>query len=263
VSAANSHIVELRDVYMQFDEKKVLDGLLLKVEPEDRLVVMGQSGSGKSTILRLILGTLRPTRGSVFFKQFEITRLQRRKLQQVRRHIGMVYQYSALLSSRNVHDNVALPLEELTDKSPEKIDKIVDEKLDLVGMKDSKDLMPAELSGGMKKRVSIARALVLEPELILFDEPSAGLDPVIASVIDELIISLTEKSKVTSITVTHEMDSAFRIGTRMAMLYQGKIIEDAEPEKFKQSENPVVAQFLSGSTEGPILEGSLDAITKK
>jgi phospholipid/cholesterol/gamma-HCH transport system ATP-binding protein len=111
--------------------------------------------------------------------------------------------------------------------------------------------------------VGIARALVLEPELILFDEPSAGLDPVIASVIDELIISLTEKSKVTSITVTHEMDSAFRIGTRMAMLYQGKIIEDAEPEKFKKSENPVVAQFLSGSTEGPILEGSLDAITKK
>jgi phospholipid/cholesterol/gamma-HCH transport system ATP-binding protein len=256
-------MVELRDVSMQFDEKKVLDGLSLKAEPQDRLVIMGQSGSGKSTILRLILGTLHPTAGSIFFKQFEVTRLQRRKLQQVRRSIGMVYQYSALLSSRNVHDNVALPLEELTDKSPEEIDKIVDEKLDLVGMKDSKDLMPAELSGGMKKRVGIARALVLEPELILFDEPSAGLDPVIASVIDELIISLTEKSKVTSITVTHEMDSAFRIGTRMAMLYQGKIIEDAEPEKFKKSENPVVAQFLSGSTEGPILEGSLDAITKK
>ena len=256
-------MAELRDVSMQFGEKKVLDGLSLKVDPQDRLVIMGQSGSGKSTILRLILGTLRPTAGSIFFKQFEITRLQRRKLQQVRRSIGMVYQYSALLSSRNVHDNVALPLEELTDKSPEEIDKVVDEKLDLVGMKDSKDLMPAELSGGMKKRVSIARALVLEPELILFDEPSAGLDPVIASVIDELIISLPETSKVTSITVTHEMDSAFRIGTRMAMLYQGKIIEDAEPEKFKKSENPVIAQFLSGSTEGPILEGSLDAITKK
>jgi phospholipid/cholesterol/gamma-HCH transport system ATP-binding protein len=263
VSAQNSQVVELRDVGMQFDEKKVLDGLSLKVEPQDRLVIMGQSGSGKSTILRLILGTLQPTAGSIFFKQFEITRLQRRKLQQVRRSIGMVYQYSALLSSRNVRENVALPLEELTDKSPEEIDKIVDEKLDLVGMKDSKDLLPAELSGGMKKRVGLARALVLEPELILFDEPSMGLDPVIASVIDELIINLTEKSKVTSITVTHEMGSAFRIGTRMAMLYQGKIIEDAEPEKFKQSENPVVAQFLSGSTEGPILEGSLDAITKK
>ena len=259
----STHMVQLRDVGMQFEEKKVLDGLSIKVEPEERLVIMGQSGSGKSTILRLILGTLRPNSGSIFFKQFEMTRLPRRKLQQVRRHIGMVYQYSALLSSRNVRDNVALPLEELTDKSRSEIDKIVDEKLDLVGMKDSKELLPEELSGGMKKRVALARALVLEPQLILLDEPSAGLDPVIASVIDELIISLSDNSKVTSITVTHEMESAFRIGTRMAMLYQGKIIEEAEREEFKQSKNPVVAQFLSGSTEGPILEGSLDAITKK
>ena len=167
---------------------------------------------------------------------------------------------SALLSSRNVRDNVALPLEELTDKSRAEIDKIVDEKLALVGMTDAKEQMPSELSGGMKKRVSLARALVMDPELILFDEPSAGLDPVIGSVIDELIINLTKKSKVTSIIVTHEMDSAFRIGTRMAMLYRGKIIEEGEPEQFKRSENPVVAQFLSGSTEGPILEGSKDAI---
>jgi phospholipid/cholesterol/gamma-HCH transport system ATP-binding protein len=256
-------MVQLRDVQMQFEEKKVLDDFSLKVEPQERLVIMGQSGSGKSTILRLILGTLKPSSGWIFFKQFEITRLRRRKLQQVRRQMGMVYQYSALLSSRNVRDNVALPLEELTDKSREEIDKIVDQKLELVGMKDAKDLLPSELSGGMRKRVSIARSLVLDPELILFDEPSAGLDPVIASVIDELIISLTEKSKVTSITVTHEMDSAFRIATQMAMLYQGKIIEHAEPEKFKQSKNPVVAQFLSGSTEGPILEDSQDAIAKK
>jgi phospholipid/cholesterol/gamma-HCH transport system ATP-binding protein len=263
MSEKASHVVELRDVVMQFEEKKVLDGLSMQVEPLDRLVIMGQSGSGKSTILRLILGILRPNSGSVFFKQFEITRLSRRKLQQVRRKIGMVYQYSALLSSRNVRDNVALPLEELTDKSRDEIDKIVDEKLELVGMKDAKHLMPSELSGGMKKRVSLARALVMDPELILFDEPTAGLDPVIASVIDELIIGLTEKSKVTSITVTHEMSSAFRIATRMAMLYQGKIIEDAPPEEFKRSENPVVAQFLSGSTEGPILEGSQDAIATK
>ena len=263
MNAANSHMVELRDVHMQFEEKTVLDGLSLKVQPKDRLVVMGQTGSGKSTILRLILGTLHPNSGSIFFKQFEITRLRRRKLQQVRQHIGMVYQYSALLSSRNVRDNVALPLEEVTDKSRQEIDEIVDQKLELVGMQDAKKLLPSELSGGMRKRVSLARALVLEPELVLLDEPSAGLDPVIASVIDELIISLSEKSKVTSITVTHEMGSAFHIGTRMAMLYQGKIIEDAEPEQFKKSKNPVVAQFLSGSTEGPILKDSQDAIAKK
>jgi phospholipid/cholesterol/gamma-HCH transport system ATP-binding protein len=241
----------------------VLDGVSLQVEPLDRFVIMGQSGSGKSTILRLILGILQPDRGSVFFKQFEVSRLNRRKLQQVRTQIGMVYQYSALLSSRNVRDNVALPLEELTTKSRDEIEQIVDEKLTLVGMQEAKHLTPSELSGGMRKRVSLARALVMDPELILFDEPTAGLDPVIATVIDELIISLTEKSNVTSIIVTHEMDSAFRIATKMAMLYQGKIIEQGEAEAFKGSTNPVVAQFLSGSTEGPILEGSQDAIATK
>ncbi|MBA2433560.1 MAG: ATP-binding cassette domain-containing protein, partial [Chthoniobacterales bacterium] len=226
MNEAPNHVVELRDVELEFPGKKVLAGVSLKVEPLDRLVIMGQSGSGKSTILRLILGILQPTAGEIFFKQFDIARLKRRKLQQVRAQIGMVYQYSALLSSRNVRDNIALPLEELTRKTTAEIDQIVDEKLELVGMMESKNQMPSELSGGMRKRVSLARALVMDPELILFDEPSAGLDPVISSVIDELIISLTERSKVTSVIVTHEMDSAFRIGTRMAMLYQGVVIAD-------------------------------------
>lgn len=263
MSAPDPAVVELREVRLQFDEKVVLDGVSVEVEPQDRLVVMGQSGSGKSTILRLILGILAPTSGSVFFKQFEISRLKRRKLQQVRTQIGMVYQYSALLSSRTVRDNIALPLEELTTKSPAEIDRIVDEKLEMVGMLATRDQMPSELSGGMKKRVSLARALVMDPELILFDEPSAGLDPVISSVIDELIISLSEQSKVTSIIVTHEMDSAFRIATKMAMLYKGRIIEVGAPEQLRHSTNPVVAQFLSGSTEGPILEGTEDAIATK
>jgi phospholipid/cholesterol/gamma-HCH transport system ATP-binding protein len=263
MSANTPPVVELREAHLSFDEKEILRGVSLVVEPQDRLVIMGQSGVGKSTILRLILGILTPTSGSVFFKQFEISRLPRRKLQKIRSHIGMVYQYSALLSSRNVHDNVALPLEELSDKTQGEIDRIVEEKLDLVGMNGVKNQMPSELSGGMRKRVSLARALVMDPELILFDEPSAGLDPVISSVIDELIISLTEHSKVTSVIVTHEMDSAFRIGTKMAMLYHGRIIEMAETNEFKRSQNPVVQQFLSGSTEGPILEGSQDAVTQK
>jgi len=193
----------------------------------------------------------------------EISRLPRRKLQHVRTRIGMVYQYSALLSSRTVRDNIALPLEELTKKTRPEIDRIVDEKLEMVGMQSTKDQMPSELSGGMRKRISLARALVMEPELILFDEPSAGLDPVISSVIDELIIDLTARSKVTSIIVTHEMDSAFRIATRMAMLYRGRIIQVGTPEEMKQSKHPVVAQFLTGSTEGPILEGTTDAIATK
>ncbi len=254
-------VVELRNVRLQFGEKVVLDDVSLEVEPLDRLVVMGQSGSGKSTLLRLVLGILAPTDGAVFFKQFEVSRLKRRKLQQIRTRIGMVYQYSALLSSRNVRDNIALPLEELTTKTAAEIDRIVDEKLEMVGMSATKEQMPSELSGGMRKRISLARALVMDPELILFDEPSAGLDPVISSVIDELIIDLTANSKVTSVIVTHEMDSAFRIATKMAMLYRGKIIEVGPPEQLKQSSNPVVSQFLSGSTEGPILEGTDDAVT--
>jgi phospholipid/cholesterol/gamma-HCH transport system ATP-binding protein len=263
MSAPDPPVVELRDIHLQFEEKEVLQGVSLTVEPFERVVVMGQSGSGKSTILRLILGILEPNAGSVFFKQFDIGRLPRRKLQQIRTQMGMVYQYSALLSSRTVRDNVALPLEELTKKSRAEIDQIVDEKLEMVGMIEAKQEMPSELSGGMRKRVSLARALVMDPELILFDEPSAGLDPVISSVIDELIISLTETSHVTSIIVTHEMDSAFRIATKMAMLYQGKVIEAGTPEQLRQSQNPVVAQFLSGSTEGPILEGTQDAIATK
>lgn len=263
MSSPTPSVVELRDVHLSFEDKQVLQGVSMTVEPLERVVVMGQSGSGKSTILRLILGLLTPSSGSIFFKQFDISRLPRRKLQQIRTQMGMVYQYSALLSSRNVRDNVALPLEELTKKSRAEIDKIVDEKLAMVGLAEARSEMPSELSGGMRKRVSLARALVMEPELILFDEPSAGLDPVISSVIDELIISLTETSKVTSIIVTHEMDSAFRIATQMAMLYQGKVIEAGTPEQLRQSKNPVVAQFLSGSTEGPILEGSQDAIATK
>jgi phospholipid/cholesterol/gamma-HCH transport system ATP-binding protein len=249
-------VVELRDVRLNFDEKTILQHLDLSVAPQERLVVLGQSGSGKSTLLRLIVGILAPDAGTVKFQSHDVTRLGRAPLNEIRAKIGMVYQYSALISSLNVRDNLALPLEELTEKTRAEINAIVEEKLALVGMEDTQQQMPAELSGGMRKRVGLARALVLEPELLLFDEPSAGLDPVISSVIDELIISLTEKTKTTSIIVTHEMDSAFKIATRMAMLYRGKIIEDDTPERFRNSSNPVVVQFVSGDTEGPILAGT-------
>ncbi len=249
----NADVVQLEGVAMRFnDDEPVLDGVDLEVAQSERVVILGQSGSGKSTILRLILGILTPTRGSILVKGRDIARMSRRQLNRARHKIGMIYQYSALISSLSVRDNLALPLEELTDKSREEIDKVVRRNLERVGMAEAIDKMPAELSGGMKKRVGFARGLVLEPELLLFDEPTAGLDPVMRGEVDELIVELSEKS--TCIIVTHEMESAFKVATRMAMLYEGRIIADDEPERFRDHENPVVAQFVSGSTEGPIEE---------
>ena len=255
-ATSTRHVVELRDVTMGFGSKQVLDHVSLAVAPQERLVIIGQSGAGKTTILRLILGILKPDGGSVFFNQHEVSRLNDHQLQEVRMRIGMVYQDSALLSSFTVRENLALPLQELTNKTPNEIDRIVDEKLEMVEMTGEDKAMPFELSGGMRKRIGLARALVMEPELILFDEPTQGLDPVIGALIDELIINLTERTKTTSIIVTHLMDSAFHVATRMAMLYHGKIIEQGTPEYMQQSKDPVVVQFLSGSTEGPILARS-------
>ena len=250
------HVVELRDVVMRFCDKQVLDNVSLAVAPQERLVIIGQSGAGKTTILRLILGILKPNAGSIFFNRHEVSRMDDHQLQAVRMRIGMVYQDSALLSSFTVRENLALPLQELTDKTPGEIDRIVDEKLEMVEMTGEDKAMPFELSGGMRKRVGLARALVMEPELILFDEPTQGLDPVIGALIDKLIINLTERTKATSIIVTHLMESAFHVATRMAMLYHGKVIEQGTPDHMRQSKNPVLLQFLSGSTEGPILQRS-------
>jgi phospholipid/cholesterol/gamma-HCH transport system ATP-binding protein len=247
-------IVKLDDVGLRFGDKQVLKHVSLSVASQERLVIIGQSGAGKTTILRLILGILKPNEGSIFFKRHEISRMNDRELEQVRARIGMVYQDAALLSSLTVRENLALPLQELTNKTSAGIDKIVDETLAMVELAGEDRLLPFELSGGMRKRVGIARALVMQPELILFDEPTQGLDPVIGALIDELIIDLTKRTKTTSIIVTHLMDSAFHVATRMAMLHRGEIIEKGSPEEIKQSRNPVVVQFLSGSTEGPILQ---------
>jgi phospholipid/cholesterol/gamma-HCH transport system ATP-binding protein len=260
---SDTPLVHLDNILLRLAEKTVLDGIDLKVYSGDRLVILGQSGGGKSTMLRLILGILKPTQGVVRYRHLQVQKLSRSKLNLLRSRVGMVYQYSALISSMTVRENLALPVEELGRKPRKEIDALIKENLEIVGMSGTEDKVPSELSGGMRKRVSLARALMMQPELILFDEPTAGLDPVISSVIDELIISLTVKTNTTSIIVTHEMESAFRVATRMAMLYQGKIIEDASPDRFRVSTNPVVHQFVTGTTEGPITETPLNADSSK
>jgi phospholipid/cholesterol/gamma-HCH transport system ATP-binding protein len=245
MNATPKKLVEMRGVKLQFAEKVILDGVDFSVQEQEVLVIMGLSGGGKSTLLSILLGLLKPNAGSVFFKEENLTTLSRSKLNEARTHMGMVYQNAALISSMTVRENIGLPLEELSDKSAGEIASIIDQKLELVGLKDAGDKLPSELSGGMEKRVGLARALALEPELVLFDEPSAGLDPINSKLIDDLIIQLREKQKVTSIVVTHEMDSAFAVATRMAFLDQGKIILEATPDKFRHSDNPIVGKFLS------------------
>ncbi len=245
-------IVALRGIDLSLGGHAILRKLDLEVRRGERMVILGQSGAGKSTLLRLIMGVLRPNAGRVWFAGYDLSRISQARLNALRSRIGMVYQSSALISSLNVRDNLALPLEELTRRSPREIDRIVAEKLAMVGMEETEPLFPDELSGGMRKRVAIARALVMEPDLLLFDEPSAGLDPVISSVIDRLIIDLSDKAHVTSIVVTHELDSAFHIATRMAMLYQGRIVEEDNPERFRRKKNPVIVQFIGGHLDGPL-----------
>lgn len=248
MSTTQENLVEMRGVKLQFAGHVVLQSVDLSVKLQEVLVIMGQSGSGKSTLLRLLLGILKADAGSIRFKEKEVTRLSRQELNVMRAGIGMVYQDAALLSSMNVRQNIAFPLEELSDKKANEIDSIVDQKLEMVGLKDVKDKLPAELSGGMKKRVGLARALTLDPALILFDEPSAGLDPINAMLINELIVNLRESHKVTSIVVTHEMESAFAVATRMAMLHEGTIVAAGSPEEFRHSDNPIVSKFLAAYT---------------
>lgn len=245
MNARHENLLQVRDLKLKFGEKVVLDGVNFSVRKEEVLVVMGMSGCGKSTVLNIIMGLLEPTGGSVLFKGKDLTRLSRRELNEIRTHLGMVYQNAALISSFNVHENIGMPLKELTEKEDEEIDSIIDQKLELVDLSDAKDKLPSELSGGMQKRVGLARALVLNPELVLFDEPSAGLDPINSKLIDDLVIQLRDKQKVASIVVTHEMDSAFAVATRMVFLDKGKIILDGSPDEFRKTDDKTVRDFIS------------------
>ena len=239
-------MIKLVDINKSFKERQVLRHINLSVADGETLVIIGGSGSGKSTLLRLMVGLIAPTSGEIWIDAQEISRMREEALDQVRLKMGMVFQYSALFDSMTVGDNVAFGLREHTNYSEEKIRRIVAEKLALVGLSGVENMMPSELSGGMKKRVGLARAIAFEPSIIFYDEPDSGLDPVMTGKIDELIRTMQRQLGVTSVVVTHDMESAFLVGDRIAMVYEGEIIADEAAEEFRRPQDPRVRAFLRG-----------------
>jgi len=222
------------------------------VKKGETVIIMGGSGHGKSTMLRLMIGAERPDSGTIELFGREITALTDQEMYPIKKRFGVLFQHGALFNSMTVGENIALPLREHTDLDEKIIRIIVKLKLELVGLRDFEGLMPAQLSGGMKKRVGLARSIALDPEIIFYDEPGAGLDPVMLAVIDELITGLGEKLGVASIVVTHEMQSAFRIADRMLLMHGGNILAEGTPEGIRSSDDPVLQQFINGRAEGPI-----------
>ena len=237
-------MIRLVDVSKRFDDYEALKHVSLTIEDGETLAIIGGSGSGKSTLLRLLIGLIRPTSGEIYIGDQEISHLSEREMKPIRLHMGMVFQYSALFDSMTVGDNVAFGLREHTQLSEERIAEIVREKLHLVGLDGVEQLMPGELSGGMKKRVSLARAIAIEPSIIFYDEPSSGLDPIMTEKIDELIIHTQKALHVTSVVVTHDMASACRIADRIAMIYEGELIAVDTVARFQQLKDPRVQAFF-------------------
>lgn len=241
-------MIKLVNVSMGFRQKQVLDNINLEIQQGETMVIIGPSGSGKSTILRLMIGLLKPTAGEIWIDGREISHLGEEELNDIRRKMGMVFQYSALFDSMSVGENVAFGLRQHTAMSEEEIARMVRRRLRMVGLAGQEAVMPSELSGGMKKRVSLARAIASNPQIVLYDEPTAGLDPIMSTTIDRLICSTTRIMGVTSVVVTHHMSSAFNIADRIAMIHGGKIIETGTVNEIKKSANPLVQQFIHGWT---------------
>jgi phospholipid/cholesterol/gamma-HCH transport system ATP-binding protein len=237
-------IISIRNVSVAFGANKVLDSVNLDIYPGEVLVLLGGSGSGKTTLLRQVLGLVKPDEGSISIGGIDITQCSRQELQAIRRRIGVAFQASALFNSLSVEDNVALPLRELTQLAEPTIRLMVWMRLKAVGLADAGKLFPPELSGGMRKRAAVARALALDPEILVFDEPSAGLDPVVSAGLDELILFLKRGLHMTILVVTHELESAFRIADRVAMLHNGHLIAVAPKDEFSRNTHPRIRQFL-------------------
>ncbi len=252
MNANAENIIEVTDLVRKFGDRAVLDDISFNVQRGDTLVIMGGSGCGKSTLLRHMIGSMKPTSGCVKLFGEEITIMKERELERVRLRFGMLFQSGALLASLTVGENVALPLLQHTDKSPDEIEEIVKQKLQMVGLTGFEDLKPDEISGGMKKRVGLARALALDPELLFSDEPTSGLDPIMTAVVDELTLKLAHGSHMTAVVVSHDMTSAFRIASRMIMLGHGGIVAEGTPNEIRASSNPEVQQFINGEPDGPM-----------
>ena len=249
-------MIEIINLHKSFGNKQVLAGIDLFIEKSESMVIIGGSGSGKSVLLKHIIGILKPDNGKVQIDGLDITTMKENELYEVRKKFGMLFQMSALFDSMTVWENVGFSLIRHKKMNLKHVKDIAIEKLKMVGLVGVEDLMPSELSGGMKKRVGLARAIAHEPEILLYDEPTTGLDPIMADAINDLIAEMKENLSVTSIAITHDMTSAYKIADKIAMLYEGRIIEVAVPEEIKNTHNPIVKQFISGSAIGPIkIEG--------
>lgn len=251
-TASDARFICLQGVRKAFGAHEVLEGVDLDISRGESLVIIGSSGSGKSVLIKHIIGLLAPDAGKVLVDGSNVPDLRRNELRSLRERMGMLFQHAALFDSMNVGENIAFPMRQHTRWPDEKIHDRVTEVLGWVGLEGTENKSPAELSGGMKKRVGLARAIALDPEIMLYDEPTTGLDPILGDQINELILGLAERLNVTSVTITHDMVSAYKIADRIAMLYQGQIEEIGTPEQIQNSDNAVVQQFIHGCAEGPI-----------
>lgn len=251
-------MIEIIDLHKSFGRNHVLRGANLRIEKGESMVVIGGSGTGKSVLLKHIIGILKPDAGTVKVDDVDISALDEKGLSGVRKKFGMLFQGAALFDSMQVWENVAFALLRQGKMKEKEAKDIAVEKLRTVGLVGVEDMMPSDLSGGMKKRVGLARAIAHEPEILLYDEPTTGLDPIMADAINDLIVHMKERLSVTSVAITHDMHSAYKISDRIAMLFNGVIIETGTPEEIKNTANPVVRQFITGSSTGPIkVEGIL------
>ena len=246
--------IRVRNLSKSFGDKVVLDGVNLDVWPEESVVVIGGSGVGKSVLIKCIIGILTPDEGTIEIDGTSIVGLGPNEMDEVRKKFGMLFQYAALFDSLKVWENVGFALIQHSKLGEKEIKRVSEEKLRMVGLPGTQDLMPSELSGGMRKRVGLARAIAIEPEIIFYDEPTTGLDPIRADAINDLIIQLREELGVASIAITHDMVSAYKIGDRIALLHRGKIISEGTPDEIRESDNPYVQQFIHGRAQGPITD---------